>query len=775
MDRPFILGFAKVRNENLREGNASRLVSELQRLCDAWVVCDDASVDGTRELLVAVTPPENLLLVPPAEQDFRKELSIKQRMLARVHQIQPEWILWLDADEAVGASAEAFRAWLRSVHDAPQIAWRCHYTQFWRNTSWARTDSDFDGASFLKLWRWNPDLSFEVQEGTHHRQFPKQIAERMTKTPSLVGTAPFEVLHYGNVGKSLVWKCIQYWGGLGGVDRHLRFPGAQYRHVDAARFPAGCSWLPGDRPQSFTTQEIARIEALKNLRAVPGLFCVVIPTYNRAGTLDKALASVVAQTYEQWVAVVVDDGSTDGTPDLMRTWQDRDPRIFYCRFPTNRGGVAVNEVGTAIACEMAAFWTRIGSDDWWEPRKLESDAEALKTHQAVYGPYRVYRHGAPAEICNPPRTPEDCGALLCGGTFVASWANCAVRTEVLRAVRERHGRFADPSLRNCEDYLINARIARLADWVWRGRIQGTLVIGPAPVGGIATDNTLHAPLEGLEPDAVWSVAADGASANTGQLAADEQRTRALITEENAVFPWRRPSPRPPVAVTPPDPPEPVLDATRAFWASAAEYPANKEEVYPEHGAAQEFDLHASKTVLEYGCGGGSDAMSFLRRGCTVWYADVVPGNLVAATARITAAGLGAKSTPLPLEGSVPIPLPDGSCDVISAHGVLHHIARPAPVVAEFARILKPGGLLYVMLYTERLDAELSLRIAAFMASDKIPREQAFGWCSDGRGCPYARAYTEAEGRALLEAAGFRVTRAFLFNSGYFRTFRGERP
>ena len=114
-------------------------------------------------------------------------------------------------------------------------------------------------------------------------------------------------------------------------------------------------------------------------------------------------------------------------------------------------------------------------------------------------------------------------------------------------------------------------------------------------------------------------------------------------------------------------------------------------------------------------------------------------------------------------------------DVALLHFALEHVANLRAGISALARILKPGGLLYVMLYTERLDAELSLRIAAFMASDKIPREQAFGWCSDGRGCPYARAYTEAEGRALLEAAGFRVTRAFLFNSGYFRTFRGERP
>ncbi len=532
-DRPLIVGFVKMRNEIIRSGNAYRAITNLGQVCDMIVACDDASVDWTLEVLRQYVPEDQLVVVPSSVHDFRKELYHKQQMLEVVHRLQPHWVFWADADEVLDRAGTAgLRQFALEKLNAPEIAWAFHFTQMWRVTSWARTNAGFDAGAFVKLWKWRPDLSFDVKEGTHHTQFPQQIAQAMRSNPACVGRAPFEVLHYGNVGSNLRFKAIQYFGGLGGVDRHLRFAGAQYRPVAPEQLPDGAEWIAGDRPQPFTDDEIAKIERLRDLKHLDQTFCVVIPTYNRVGTLGRALQSVLDQTYERWVCFVLDDGSTDETPDVMREWQDADPRIFYARYPENRGGVAVNEIGMAIACEVASWWTRLGSDDWWEPRKLEADARALADRAAVYGPYQVVRHGSRAETCNPPRTPAECRAMLHGGTFVASWANCAVRTEVLRAVRDKHGRFCDPRLRNCEDFLINARVARIADWTWRGWVGSHLVISPPPYGGVLGDNTMRGGFDGLEPDAVWTVAEDGASARGAQLAADEALTRQIIAAEN---------------------------------------------------------------------------------------------------------------------------------------------------------------------------------------------------------------------------------------------------
>jgi SAM-dependent methyltransferase len=220
-----------------------------------------------------------------------------------------------------------------------------------------------------------------------------------------------------------------------------------------------------------------------------------------------------------------------------------------------------------------------------------------------------------------------------------------------------------------------------------------------------------------------------------------------------------------------------VDRIRAAWHRAASYPANKEGVYADHAKVQDFDLHRNARVLEYGCGGGSDAMSYLRRECTVWYADIVPENVAAARRRIEQAGLartsaGQRAYGLILHESAKVPLPAAYFDVVNAHGVLHHIEDPGPVLSEFRRVLRPSGLLYAMLYTEQLRAKLDAEVRDLMGDPhRLGEAEAFGWATDGQGVPYARAYTEEEGWALLEAAGFQVVDVMLYNGGDFRTFK----
>lgn len=218
-----------------------------------------------------------------------------------------------------------------------------------------------------------------------------------------------------------------------------------------------------------------------------------------------------------------------------------------------------------------------------------------------------------------------------------------------------------------------------------------------------------------------------------------------------------------------------LERVREHWARAADYPADKERVYTGHAEAHEFEQARGKLVLEYGCGGGSDAMSFLRRDARVWYADVVPGNVEAAGKRMCAAGLEAFAYPLPLKQSAAMELlGTETFDIVSSHGVVHHIVEPMPVLREFHRILKPGGLLFLMFYTELLEHKFARRIEELTLRMRIAREEAFGWCTDEEGTPYARSYTVDQGRELLEEAGFRLLRTVDYNRGEFRTFKAVR-
>ena len=94
------------------------------------------------------------------------------------------------------------------------------------------------------------------------------------------------------------------------------------------------------------------------------LVSVIIPTYNRADLVRQAVASVKAQTFRDFEIVVVDDGGTDGTCEVLSA--GRELRVL--RHPDRRGVAAARNTGVAAARgEWLAF---LDSDDLWLPDKL---------------------------------------------------------------------------------------------------------------------------------------------------------------------------------------------------------------------------------------------------------------------------------------------------------------------------------------------------------------------------------------------------------------------
>lgn len=103
------------------------------------------------------------------------------------------------------------------------------------------------------------------------------------------------------------------------------------------------------------------------------LFSVVIPTFNRAHLVGRAIASVLAQTLEDFEVLVVDDGSTDDTRDAVG--RIADPRVRLIALPANRGAAAARNAGIAAARgELIAL---LDSDDEYEPAFLEKTRAAL--------------------------------------------------------------------------------------------------------------------------------------------------------------------------------------------------------------------------------------------------------------------------------------------------------------------------------------------------------------------------------------------------------------
>jgi len=105
---------------------------------------------------------------------------------------------------------------------------------------------------------------------------------------------------------------------------------------------------------------------------------VIIPTYNRARYLGEAIASVLNQTFSDFELIVIDDGSTDNTPELVRAIGDR--RIDYRQRSHNGISASLN----AGLCEARGqYIARLDSDDLWHPEMLSTLVAILDTQPAI--------------------------------------------------------------------------------------------------------------------------------------------------------------------------------------------------------------------------------------------------------------------------------------------------------------------------------------------------------------------------------------------------------
>jgi len=101
---------------------------------------------------------------------------------------------------------------------------------------------------------------------------------------------------------------------------------------------------------------------------------VVIPTYNRAHLVGRAIKSVLNQTYQKFEIIIVDDGSTDKTEEIIKTFKDE--RVRYIRNEKNKGASAARNIGIKVARgEYIAFQD---SDDEWLPEKLEKQMKVFE-------------------------------------------------------------------------------------------------------------------------------------------------------------------------------------------------------------------------------------------------------------------------------------------------------------------------------------------------------------------------------------------------------------
>ncbi|MHC4160347.1 MAG: glycosyltransferase family 2 protein, partial [Planctomycetota bacterium] len=107
------------------------------------------------------------------------------------------------------------------------------------------------------------------------------------------------------------------------------------------------------------------------------MISVVIPAFNAGQFIRRTVDSILAQTYSDYEIIVVDDGSTDNTADVVRSYG---PKVRYIYQQNAGDGPARNTGITAAEGDWIAF---LDHDDEWLPKKLQLQMEALNSHADV--------------------------------------------------------------------------------------------------------------------------------------------------------------------------------------------------------------------------------------------------------------------------------------------------------------------------------------------------------------------------------------------------------
>jgi teichuronic acid biosynthesis glycosyltransferase TuaG len=149
------------------------------------------------------------------------------------------------------------------------------------------------------------------------------------------------------------------------------------------------------------------------------LVSIVMPAYKAENTVAEAILSVQAQSYSHWQLLVVDDGSPDGTADVVAALARSDPRVKLVR-QANAGPAMARQKALDHACgRYIAF---LDSDDLWLPEKLKRQLAFMAEHRAALS-YTAFRRiqadgSGPGHLISIP--PQLTYRALLGNTAIAT-------------------------------------------------------------------------------------------------------------------------------------------------------------------------------------------------------------------------------------------------------------------------------------------------------------------------------------------------------------------
>lgn len=181
-----LVGFLQIHNES-KNGNLIRVLNHMKKFCDEIVIYDDGSTDDSVEIALRYTKH----VIKGKTNDFQNELQHKQQLLNLAQSLNPDWIVWLDADEVFDRDGETYGIrTLCNYGNAKGIdGFSFQEFNLWKTTDKYRVDELWHKLWQVRLWKNNGKLEFLQDRGLHRQIYPLGLEK--------VYRSDFKVIHYG--------------------------------------------------------------------------------------------------------------------------------------------------------------------------------------------------------------------------------------------------------------------------------------------------------------------------------------------------------------------------------------------------------------------------------------------------------------------------------------------------------------------------------------------------------------------------------------------------
>jgi glycosyltransferase involved in cell wall biosynthesis len=256
---------------------------------------------------------------------------------------------------------------------------------------------------------------------------------------------------------------------------------------------------------------------MKDVISSSPTFTVIIPSYNAATTLRDTLESLKAQDCPDWDAIIIDDGSTDDTAEIIAEYCAADAR--FSTFKGNRMGPSAARNIAGLVRSKATYLAFLDSDDLWMPNKLSLSLQAFAANENIdglYGQISFFRLSPLkpetfSTVYNRPLKPID----FLRDNPVCTMSNLVLKRRAFQSV----GGF-DESIVHNEDVELLVRLTSRHALI--EGITSHLVCYRTSLTGLSANLQLmragwHKAVETLQSSSMWLTESELAAADAGNL------------------------------------------------------------------------------------------------------------------------------------------------------------------------------------------------------------------------------------------------------------------